>query len=286
MTTLHLPLSRASRVSRSLRTADPILLAAGVLCVLLVLMALLGPLVAPYGPSETDILAASQGPGPDHLLGTDALGRDILTRILYGARLSFAGPGLIVALSLTLGTGLGILAAWRGGPVDSLLSKVFNVLFAMPGILVVIVAGAVFGGGFWAPVLSLSLVYTPYIARVVRSSALTQRNMAYVEACRLAGMTGWRICSRHVLRNLIPLVLAQATISFGSALMDFGAASFLGVGIQPPQAEWGLMVSEGQSELLDGALQQSLCAGLMILISVVAFNILGERLGTRAGGQR
>lgn len=283
MTALALP---AVNLRRSLRTADPVLTAAAAVCALLVLTAAVGPFLAPYGPSDTDILAAGQGPSAAHLLGTDALGRDLLTRLLYGARLSFAGPGLIVALSVTLGTGLGILAAWRGGLTDSLLSKAFNVLFAMPGILVVIVAGAVFGGGFWAPVLSLSLVYVPFIARVVRSAALTECAMAYVEAGRLAGMSAWRICTRHVLRNLLPLVLAQATVGFGSALMDFGSASFLGVGIQPPQAEWGLMVGEGQAELLDGALGQSLCAGLMILISVVAFNLLGERLGNRSRGRR
>lgn len=286
MTTLAPSVSRSGRPARTVRHADPLLLGAATLCALLVLLALVGPFLAPYEPSQTDILAASQGPTAEHLLGTDALGRDLLSRLLYGARTSFFGPGLIVVLSLSLGTGLGVLAAWRGGLLDSLLSKVFNVLFAVPGILVAIVAGAVFGGGFWAPVLALSLVYTPYIARIVRSGALSQRNMPYVEACLLAGMSGRRICTRHILRNLVPLVLAQATISFGSALMDFGAASFLGVGIQPPQAEWGLMVSEGQSELLDGAMQQSLSAGLMILISVVSFNVLGERLATRAGGRR
>ncbi|MFG2937824.1 ABC transporter permease [Streptomyces sp. NPDC048282] len=283
MTALAVPVGR---LGGSVRRADPILLAAGTVCSLLVLLAVFGPLLSPYPPSQADLLAASQGPSADHLFGTDSLGRDILSRILHGARLSFMGPGLIVLLSLTLGTGLGILAAWRGGIVDSLLSKVFNVVFALPGILVAIVAGAVFGGGFWAPVLGLSLVYTPYVARVVRSAAVTERNMAYVEACELAAMSAWRICTHHILRNLLPIVLAQATISFGSALMDFGAASYLGVGIQPPQAEWGLMVSEGQADLLDGAMAQSLSAGLMILISVVAFNTLGERLGSRAGGRR
>ncbi|WP_241826826.1 ABC transporter permease [Streptomyces graminilatus] len=286
MTTLALPAGRAARIGRSVRRADPVLLAAATVCSLLVLLAVLGPLLAPYPPSQTDLLAASQGPSAEHLLGTDSLGRDILSRLMNGARLSFMGPGLIVVLSLTLGTGLGIVAAWRGGIVDSALSKVFNVVFALPGILVAIVAGAVFGGGFWAPVLALSLVYTPYVARVVRSAAVTERRMAYVEACELADMPAWRICTHHILRNLLPIVLAQATISFGSALMDFGAASFLGVGIQPPQAEWGLMVSEGQADLLDGAMAQTLSAGLMILISVVAFNTLGERLGSRAGGRR
>jgi peptide/nickel transport system permease protein len=205
---------------------------------------------------------------------------------MAGARLSFLGPGIIVFVSTTLGTMFGIACAWSGGVIDSMLTKSFNVLFAIPGILMALIAAAVFGAGFWAAVLSLSLVYVPYVARVVRSAAVAERQRPYVEACQLAGMSSLRICSRHILRNVLPVVSAQATVGFGSALMDFGAASFLGVGVQPPQAEWGLMVSDGRTELLNGALQQSLSAGLLIVIAVVAFNVLGERLSDTTGNGR
>lgn len=258
----------------------------GALCTALVLLALVGPSLAPYSPEQTDILAASQGPSAQHLLGTDALGRDILSRLLTGARLSFAGPGLIVVVSTSVGAALAIVSAWHGGLIDKAMNRVLDIMFAVPGILVAVLAAAVFGSGFWAPVVSLSVVYIPYVARVVRSAAVRERHLPYVEACQLAGMRPFRICSRHILRNVAPIALAQATIAFASALMDFAAISFLGLGVQPPASEWGLMVSDGRSELLDGAPMQSLSAGVMIVLAVVAFNVLGERVSRKIGGNR
>lgn len=265
---------------------DALTVLVGALCTALVLLALVGPSLAPYSPEQTDILAASQGPSAQHLLGTDALGRDILSRLLTGARLSFAGPGLIVVVSTSVGAALAIVSAWHGGLIDKAMNRVLDIMFAVPGILVAVLAAAVFGSGFWAPVVSLSVVYIPYVARVVRSAAVRERHLPYVEACQLAGMRPFRICSRHILRNVAPIALAQATIAFASALMDFAAISFLGLGVQPPASEWGLMVSDGRSELLDGAPMQSLSAGVMIVLTVVAFNVLGERVSRKIGGNR
>ncbi|MGA5454890.1 ABC transporter permease [Streptomyces umbrinus] len=268
------------------RFGDPLLLVSAALAVGIAVVAVAGPWIAPYDPAATDVLAASQGPSGAHLFGTDSLGRDIFSRALTGARLSFAGPGIIVLGSAGLGTLLAVAAAWHGGWVDRLLNRTLSMLFAIPGVLVAVIAAAVFGAGFWAPVLALTIVYTPYVARVVRSVAVRQRQLPYVEALQLAGLSTWRICGRHLLPNVAPIVLAQATIGFGSALVDFGAVSFLGLGVQPPEAEWGLMVADGRSEVLDGAVQQSLAAGLCIVVSVVAFNVLGERLTQRFGGTR
>jgi peptide/nickel transport system permease protein len=265
---------------------DPLFVVLSVVCGILALLAVFGPLLAPYPPAQTDILAAGQGPSGAHLLGTDSLGRDILSRLLAGARLSFAGPGIIVLVSSVLGTAVAVTSAWIGGAFDSAVKRVLNVVFAVPGILVAVLAVALFGRGFTALVIALSLIYTPYVARVVRSVAATERRRPYIEALQLAGLSGWRICTRHILRNVLPIVLAQATIGFGSALMDFGAMSFLGLGVQPPSAEWGLMVSDGRSEILDGALQQSLWAGSMIVVTVVCFNILGARISSKIGAKR
>jgi peptide/nickel transport system permease protein len=269
-----------------LRRADPLVLLLSGICGALILLAVFGPYLAPYPPEKTDILAASQGPSSSHLLGTDAVGHDILSRLLTGARLSFLGPGIIVAVSSTAGTVVAIAAAWYGGRIDALTKRVLNVMFAIPGVLVAVLAAAVFGAGFWAPVVALALVYIPYTARVVRSVAVSECRRPYVEALHLAGLTDWQICSRHILRNVAPIVLAQATIGFGSALMDFGAISFLGLGVQPPTSEWGLMVSDGRSEVLSGAFMQSLSAGMMIILTVVSFNVLGERLTSRVGERR
>jgi len=268
------------------RSTDWLLVISGGTCLLMALVALLGPFLVPYPPNQTDVLNASQGPSAAHLLGTDGLGRDLLSRALVGARMSFAGPGIIVLTSAFFGTLLAIYAAWHGGLVDTILNRLLNVMFAVPGILVAVIASAVFGAGFWAPVLALSLVYTPYYARVVRSAAVRERHMPYVEGLQLAGIPPWRICTRHILVNVAPIVLAQGTVAFGTALVDFAAVSFLGLGVQPPTAEWGIMVAEGRSELLNSAPQQSLLAGTLIVLTVVAFNVLGERLTGKFGANR
>lgn len=284
MTLMAAP-ARWMRVSQR-RSMDPLLITLLIVCALLALLAIFGPAIAPYPPDQTDILAASQGPSPEHWLGTDALGRDILSRLLVGARLSFAGPLLIVTVSTLAGTALALASAWHGGIIDTALSRSLNVIFAVPGILVAVIAVAIFGAGFWAPVLALAVVYIPYVARIVRSAAVEERRRAYVESLQLAGVSALRINVSHILPNVLPIVLAQATFGFGSALMDFGAISFLGLGVQPPTAEWGLMVAEGRSEMLGGDFWQSLSAGTLIVITVVAFNMLGERLTNHLGASR
>ncbi|SED27087.1 peptide/nickel transport system permease protein [Amycolatopsis tolypomycina] len=263
----------------------PALVVSAVLAGVLTLLAIIGPWIAPYDPAATDVLAAGQGSSGGHLLGTDSLGRDILSRALAGARLSFAGPAVIVLISSTLGTTLALFAAWHGGWVDRTVNRFLNVLFSVPGILVAVLASAVFGAGFWAPVLALGVVYTPYMARVVRSVAVRERRRGYVESLQLAGLSSWRISLRHLVPNVLPMVVAQSTYGLGSALADFAAISFIGLGIQPPAAEWGVMVSDGRSELLDGAVQQSLVAGSLIVVTVVAFNVLGAQLSSRSGGR-
>ncbi|WP_433519546.1 ABC transporter permease [Nonomuraea sp. CA-143628] len=271
---------------RSAGAGHPMLLVSGVTAALLTALAIVGPWLAPYEADATDVLAASQGPTAHHWLGTDSLGRDILSRALTGARLSFAGPAMIVLISAVLGTALALFSAWHGGWVDRTCNRLLNVMFAVPGILVAVLSSAVFGAGFWAPVLALGVVYAPYMARVVRSMAVRERHRGYVESLQLAGMSPVRIGVRHLLPNVFPILLAQATYGFGTALADFAAVSFLGLGIQPPQAEWGVMVAEGRSELLDGAVQQSAVAGTLIVVTVVAFNVLGAQLAARYGGRR
>ena len=271
---------------RSRRLRDPLLLVSGLCCAVLVLLAVVGPLLMPYPAGQTDILAAGQGPSAAHWLGTDTLGRDVLSRALSGARLSLAAPAVIVLGSAAAGTGLAILSAWHGGWLDRMLNRALNVMFAVPGILVAVLSAATFGVGFWAPALALTLVYTPYFARVVRSAAVRERRQPYVEGLRLGGLSPWRICTRHLLPNVMPIVLAQSTVAYGTALADFAAVSFLGLGIQAPAAEWGLMVADGRSEILEGAIQQSLVAGLLIVLTVVSCNVLGERLAARLGVDR
>jgi len=267
--------------SRS-RRLDPALLGIGAVLILLVLVAVFAPLIAPYPPDQGNILLANAPPSAAHLLGTDALGRDILSRLIYGARLSLLGPALIIVLATTAGVTLAISAVWIGGWYDVVVGRILDLLFAIPGLLVAIIAVAVLGTGLTAPVLALSLAYTPYIARVLRSVALRERHLAYIESCQLVGYSGWAICVRHLLPNVMPLIRAQATLAFGAALVDLAAISYLGLGVQPPTPEWGIMVSDGQSSLLNGYPLESLSAGLLIVFTVVLVNLLGERFAARA----
>jgi peptide/nickel transport system permease protein len=272
--------ARPARVRGLLK--DPLLTLSAGFCVVVVVLAVLAPVLAPYTPDQTDILNQSLGPSSAHLLGTDSLGRDILSRLLYGARLSLLGPAAVVVLATVLGTIVAISAVWIGGRYDRLVARALDVVFAFPSLLIAILAVAVFGLGLRGPIIALSIVYTPYIARVVRSVALRERNLPYVDACRMLGYSGWRICVRHILPNVRGIVAAQATVAFASALMELAAVSFLGLGVQFPTAEWGVMVGEGSSELLNGYAQQSLAAGGAIILTVVAFSVLGERLSTRS----
>ncbi len=269
---------RASRI----RPHDPVLATAATVCVLLVLAAILAPVLAPFDPSQTNILQPNQGISSTHLLGTDALGRDILSRLLYAARLSLLGAGLVVVLSTAIGTSVAIWSVWVGGTFDNVVSRLFDVLFAFPGLLFAVLAVAIFGQGLIAPVLALSIAYVPYIGRVVRSVALRERNLAYVDACRSLGYSGRRICAAHIFPNVRPMIGAQATIAFASALMDLAAISFIGLGVQPPSTDWGLMVSDGSAALLNNHPAETLSAGLAIVVAVVAFNVAGERLGARS----
>lgn len=253
----------------------------GAILVLAALVALFGPLLAPHDPDESNLANAFVGPVAGHPLGFDAQGRDLLSRLLVGARSAMVGPAFVVLISVLAGALLAIVAAWRGGWVDSAISTVLDIVFAFPAILLAILAAAVFGAGLTAPTIALAIAYTPYVARVLRGAALRERAREYVAASEVQGLPAWRICARHLVPNLAPLIVAQATLLFGYAMVDFAAVSYVGLGVQPPQADWGVMVSTGQSGVLQGYPMESLAAGLCLVVVVVAVNLLGERLAQR-----
>lgn len=269
-------------VGRSRRfRVDPLVLVPTIFIVALVIVAVFAPFIAPDNPNFANILQTNQGPSAAHWLGTDSFGRDLLSRLIYGARLSLLGPALIITISTAFGTVLAITSAWIGGLFDQVVSRIVDILFAFPGLILAMIAVAMFGTGLAAPVVALSIAYTPYIMRVLRSAALKERNLPYVAACYVEGVPARSICTRHLLPNIFPILLVQATLSFGYALVDLAAISYLGLGVQPPTAEWGLMVSTGQSSILAGHPAESLSAGIMIILTVVTFNLLGERLASR-----
>jgi len=259
----------------------PLFTAALLVLLALVLVAVFAPLLAPYHPDLLDLRASLVGTGPDHLLGTDQSGRDILSRLLYGARTGLLGPLLVVALSTVAGIALGVLAGWRGGWVDALLSRILDLVFSFPGLLLAILFVAVSGPGMTAPVIAMAVAYTPYVGRLVRGIAQQEKARPYIESYLVQGWSGWTICLRHLLPNIAPTVLAQCAINFGYALMDLAALSFLGFGVQPPTADWGAMINEGQSAVQQGALLPALAPSLCIVLAVVAFGIVGEGIADR-----
>lgn len=247
-----------------------------------VLLAALGSLLAPYDPNAINLDAAYVRPFDGHLLGMDGQGRDLLSRLLVGARTSLLGPLAVVVLSTVLGVVLALLLAWRGGVVDHVVSRVLDVMLAFPGLLLAILVVAVFGAGLVAPVIALAVSYTPFFVRILRGAALRERRQPYVDALVVQGFGGVAIAARHLLPNLLPLVAAQATVNFGYAMVDLAALSYLGLGVEQPTADWGSMVFTGQAGILEGYPAESLVAGTCIVVVVCAFNVLGERLADRA----
>lgn len=258
-----------------------VLMAGLAVITVIVVAAVCAPLIAPYDPNAIDLNAALQGSSAAHILGTDESGRDLFSRLLYGARPVLAGTSLIVLIAVVVGTALAITAAWIGGVFDTFVSRGLDIGFAFPGLLLAILAVAVFGPGLTAPVIALAIAYIPYVARIVRAAAVRERSLPYVSALWIQGASVFRINAFHILPNLLAIVVVQATISFGYALIDLAALSYLGLGVQPPTADWGSMVANGQLALLGGHPEQSLYAGAMMVVTVMACMVIGERLGGR-----
>lgn len=263
----------------------PLLLSIGVL-VVLVLGAALAPLIAPYDPSASDFMRTYRPIEPGAILGTDSSGRDIFSRILYGGRVSLVAPAVIVLIAGVLGTIIGVASAVTGGVVDRLLSRVLDIGFAFPGMLLAILAVTMFGAGPTPVVIALAIAYVPFIGRMVRNVAVSEMALPYVDALFNVGQSRWAIAARHILPAVLPTAMAQITVSYGYAMVDLAAMSFLGMGVQPPTADWGLMVSEGQRGVIQGRWEESVAAGLVILASVAAVSMLGDRYADRVGSVR
>jgi peptide/nickel transport system permease protein len=271
-----------------LRETGPIGIASAAVIAVATLVALVGRFVAPADPELAALSQSYVGPFEvaGHSLGFDGQGRDLLSRLLVGAGSSMLGPLAVVVICMSLGTFLAISSAWRRGAYDAVVSSGLDVMFAFPGLLLAILAATVFGAGLWAASLALAVAYTPYVARVLRGAALKERSQQYVAALEVQGASPLAICARHLIPNMAPLIVAQATILFGYAMVDLAAISFIGLGVQPPNPDWGVMVSENESGVLQGYPLPALLAGLCIVVVVVAFNLLGERLYERAQADR
>jgi peptide/nickel transport system permease protein len=267
----------ASSITRVFRR-NPLALIGAVLIALFLLAAAFGPIVAPRDPSSIDLASRLQSPSAHHLFGTDELGRDILSRILYGARISMIVGTSVVAGSLILGTIVGSLAGYYGGRLDRFVNViVMNAFLSFPGILLAIAFVAFLGPGLWNLILALIIGGWVGYARLVRAQVLAAREREYVEAARALGATDFRILVRHILPNIMQPVIVQAAIGMAGAILAEGTMSFLGLGVPPPVPSWGAMLNDGRSHLFDSP-HVILFPAAAVMLAVLAFNFVGDAM--------
>ncbi|MDQ3809357.1 MAG: ABC transporter permease [Chloroflexota bacterium] len=251
---------------------------AGVLVLLVVTVAaVFAGQVAPYNPTRQDFRVEREPPSLQHLMGTDEFGRDVLSRVIWGAQASLQAGAIAASIALAAGLILGMVAAYYGGRLDNILMRLMDVLLAFPYILLAIAVVAILGPGLRNAMIAIGIVYIPHYARVVRSAVLAVRARDYVEAARALGAPDRRVMLQHVLPNTLAPIIVQTTLNVGSAIIDTAGLSFLGLGTQPPTPDWGNMLSAGRSYVIDSPWIATF-PGLAILVTVLAFNLMGDAL--------
>lgn len=280
MTEIVAGVAEASTASARPRRSNILIVCCMVFIGLVLVMVVFGDLIAPLDPNQQNMQATSQGPSGEHWFGTDALGRDVFSRVIAGSRSAFIGPLLIAAGSMLIGNILGLLAGYRGGRVDSALMRWVDLMWAVPGLLVIIVVAGAFGGGYWFAVILLLVLSTPFDTRVVRGVTLEQVPRPYVEAAKTLGVSDTRIMLLHIWPNVSATAIANAFLSFAAALIALAGLSFLGFGVDPGTPDWGLMLAEGRRQLFANPVA-ALAPGAMIVLTATAMNLIGDWLYER-----
>jgi peptide/nickel transport system permease protein len=243
--------------------------------IIFVSCALLAPWISPYDPLKVDLRAKYRPPSIEHPLGTDYVGRDIVSRLIWGTRISLLTAVAAICIGAAIGVFLGVTAGYFGGKTDMLISRMVDIMLALPAFVMAIALMGALGRGLLNLILAIGIAMAPRIARVVRGASLSVKENQFVEAARSFGYGDWRIISRHIIPHTLTPVVVYATLSLGSAVMIEAGLSFLGLGIAPPTPSWGLMVAEGSS-VIRHLPWFSTSAGLFILILVLGFNLLGD----------
>ena len=247
------------------------------LLVFMGLVALAGPRVVPYGPNQINAEDVLQGPGTRHWFGTDELGRDQLSRVIAAAPIAFYVSGASVAVALVIGTAIGLVAGYAGGLVDIVLSWIVGIMFSMPALLLALVVVGVLGPGLNNALFAVAIVYVPRFARIARASTFGVRQRLFIEAARLAGRRPHEILLEHVLPNILPAVIIQTALSLSTAELAHASLSFLGLGVQPPNADWGSMLAKARG-LMTVAPWLVVFPSLALVLLIIAFNVLGDAL--------
>jgi peptide/nickel transport system permease protein len=252
-----------------------LVVAGAFMVVLVVLLALLAGVIAPYDPIANNVRAALQPPSSFYFFGTDRFGRDVFSRVVFGSQLSLLVALVSVAISATCGTLLGLASGFYGGWVDDVIGRIMDVLFSFPALVLAIAVAATLGPGITNAIIAIAIVYAPLFGRVVRGPVLVERSKDYVEAALAMGAGSRRLILRHVLPNVLSPLTVQVTLTFSHAILLESYLSFLGLGTQPPYPSWGTMLQEGRT-FLETAPWMSIFPGLAIMLAVLGFNLLGD----------
>jgi peptide/nickel transport system permease protein len=258
---------------------DKLAMASLIVIIILIFLAIFAPVVSPYpeeGAGQPNILNKLQPPSAEHLFGTDPLGRDILSRVLYGARTALLAGITIEVLAVTFGSILGALAGYFGGKVDEVIMRITDIFLAFPPLLLAMTIAAVLEPSLQNSILAITIVWWPWYTRIVRGQAISVRERDYVRAARGMGVSDLTIIRRHILPNVMSPVMVQATLDLGAAILTVAALSFVGLGVPPPTADWGAMVSEGRIYIQNGRWWVPTFPGLALFITIMAFNLLGD----------
>jgi peptide/nickel transport system permease protein len=256
----------------------PLLIVGFVILAAFVLLAVLGPLFV-SDPRVTDPASTYQAPSPDHWFGTDKFGRDVFARAVHAARLDIT-IGIVIAIAaMAVGSTIGVVSGYFGGWVDEGLMRVTDVVLAFPGFVLALILVAAIGNSIPNVIIAVTIAYIPYFIRLTRAQVLSERELEYVDGAKLAGNGRWRIAFRHVLPNSMGPSVVQAALVAGWAILTVAGLAFLGVGIRPPTAEWGVMVAEGAPDIMTGQWWTALFAGGMIVLVAMAFQFIGDDLG-------
>jgi peptide/nickel transport system permease protein len=248
-----------------------------VIILLLIMTAIFAPLVAPYNPYKTDVDHQLAQPGREHLLGTDAVGRDTLSRIIYGSRISLMVGIVVVLIAASVGITLGLIAGYSGGITNSIIMRLMDSMMAIPMILLALVIAALLGGGMKNIMIALGIGLIPGYARLMCGQVLSVKESDYITAARSFGAGNIRIMIVHILKNCFPPLIVMMTLMLGMAILAEAGLSFLGIGIEAPEAAWGSMVSDGYRYLLSNPIL-SIVPGVAIMVVVFAFNLVGDGL--------
>lgn len=251
---------------------------AGIAIILVVaICAIFAPWISPYGPTDTDLYSRMQPPNTKHLLGTDSFGRDLLSRIIWGSRVSLLVGIISVAVGMGLGVALGLLAGYYGGVLETLIMRFMDILLTLPGILLAIAIVATLGPGLLQVMIAVGISSIPSFARVTHGKVISVKQVDYVEAARGIGASGHTIMTRHILPNVLTPIIVMATLNIATAIIMEAALSFLGIGIQPPNPTWGIILSDGRVSIRT-APWISTFSGLAIMFTVLGFNLFGDGL--------